>query len=593
MLSEETHAAGVADKVTSHEDAAHEKRNWVRLTFDCNDHCIFCLDSEAHNGDMRDRDDVKRQILDGRRAGATRLILSGGEPTIHPSYVEFVHLGRQAGYTKIQTVTNGRMFSYGDFLERCLDAGLSEITFSIHGPNAKIHDALVGTKGAFEQEITGLRSALAHRSASAYGLPIVNIDIVVNRGNVRVLPEMLALFYSMGVKEFDLLQVVPFGRAFTDGRDTLFYDLAEMRPYLQEALAFSKKPDVHIWMNRFPPQHLEGYEHLIQDPYKLNDEVRGRKEEYARLLDEGTWLDCREPARCKYCYLQRLCDTLEDVIATVDDKRFDVVRVDADWEAKQPPVFGGDPASARRSKEEAQRAAQNGKRGLPLFEAKRATTTLEGLVDASAATTLLVCAPNVEKALEQVARFPGLAQVDLELEDYTGLAEALGGALQGRTIARVTAATPAQAAALLAIVAPFEVTLALTRETAAWVLSLAEVPSRIALRQPNYERLTEASANDVDLRDFFGRFARDVPVDNVPACILGREPRAQRAVLDTAMMTPAGRLEIFRYTRRYILEEYRTKSLRCTTCKHFEKCDGMHVNYVRAHGYGVMQPVET
>ena len=592
MLSEEIHAAGVADKVTSHEDAAHEKRNWVRLTFDCNDHCVFCLDSEAHNGDMRDRDDVKRQILEGRRAGATRLILSGGEPTIHPSYVDFVHLGRQAGYTKIQTVTNGRMFSYGDFLERCLAAGLSEITFSIHGPNAKVHDALVGTKGAFEQEMTGLRSALAHRSASAHGLPIVNIDIVVNRGNVRVLPEMLALFYSMGVKEFDLLQVVPFGRAFTDGRDTLFYDLAEMRPFIQEALAFSKKPDVHIWMNRFPPQHLEGYEHLIQDPYKLNDEVRGRKEEYARLLDEGIWLDCREPARCKYCYLQRLCDTLEGVIATVDEKRFDVVRVDSDWEGKQPPVFGGDPASARRSKEEAQKAARNGKRALPLFEAKAAATTLESLVEASSASTLLVCAPSVARALEQIERFPRLARVDLELEDYAGLAEALGGPLGGRTIARVAATTPAQAEALLAIDACFEVTLALTRETAAWVLSLAAVPSRIALRQPNYERLTEASDNDVDLREFFARFVHEVPVDNVPACILGREPRPPRTRVDTAMMTPAGRLEIFRYTRRYILEEYRTKSLRCTTCARFETCDGMHVNYVRAHGYGVMRPVE-
>jgi MoaA/NifB/PqqE/SkfB family radical SAM enzyme len=593
MLSEEIHAAGVADKVTSHEDAAHEKRNWVRLTFDCNDHCIFCLDSDAHNGDMRDRDDVKRQILDGRRAGATRLILSGGEPTIHPSYVDFVHLGRQAGYSKIQTVTNGRMFSYGDFLERCVDAGLSEITFSIHGPNAKVHDALVGTKGAFEQEMTGLRKALARRDTSPRGLPIINIDIVVNRGNVRVLPDMLALFYGMGVKEFDLLQVVPFGRAFTDGRDTLFYDLADMRPYIQAALAFSKKPDVHIWMNRFPPQHLEGYEHLIQDPYKLNDEVRGRKEEYARLLDEGLWLDCREPARCKYCYLQRLCDTLEGVIATVDEKRFDVVRVDSDWEAKQPPVFGGDPASARRSKEEAQKAAQNGKRGLPLFEGKRAVETLEALVESSPATTLLVCAPTVARALEQVARFPRLAQVELELGDYAGFDEALRGPLAGRTVTRAVATTPAQATALLAIDAPFEVTVDLTRQTAAWLLELPEIPRRVALRQPNYERLTEASASDVDLREFFARFAHDdVPVDNVPACILGRPPRAPQAVLDTAMMTPAGRLEIFRYTRRYILEGYRTKSLRCATCVHVESCAGMHVNYVRAHGYAVMQPVE-
>jgi len=77
MLTEESHAAGVADKIVSHEEAAHEKRNWVRLTFDCNDHCIFCLDALAHDGTIRDREDVKLQILDGRRKGATRLILSG------------------------------------------------------------------------------------------------------------------------------------------------------------------------------------------------------------------------------------------------------------------------------------------------------------------------------------------------------------------------------------------------------------------------------------------------------------------------------------------------------------------------------------
>ena len=37
-----------------HEEAAHDKRNWVRLTYDCNNGCIFCLDSQAHDGDMRD-----------------------------------------------------------------------------------------------------------------------------------------------------------------------------------------------------------------------------------------------------------------------------------------------------------------------------------------------------------------------------------------------------------------------------------------------------------------------------------------------------------------------------------------------------------
>jgi molybdenum cofactor biosynthesis enzyme MoaA len=597
MLTEETHASGVADKIVSHEDAAHEKRNWVRLTFDCNDHCIFCLDSLAHDGTVRDRDDVKRQILDGRRKGAARLILSGGEPTLHPNFVDFVRLGKQSGYAKIQTVTNGRLFSYGSFLKKSLDAGLSEITFSLHGPNARVHDALVGTRGAFDEEIAGLEGALAD------GRPIVNVDVVVNRGNVKHLPEMLRMLTEMGVKEFDLLQVVPFGRAFTDGRDTLFYDLEEMRPYIQEALAYSKRPDVHLWLNRFPPQHLEGYEHLIQDPYKLNDEVRGRQEEYARLLDQGIWLDCRQPERCKYCYLERLCDVLEGELDREDALDFRVVRVDTAWEAAQPAPFGGDPASRKRAQSGAERP--EGKRRLPLAEealgegagGDRRSAKVGDLVARSEATTLHVVAPDLAGAAESIARFPGLGRIELRLGDYAELAAAVArgregqGPLAGRRVTRAEAATAAQARELLAIDGDFEVCVDLTGETAAWLDALDRPSSRLALRQPSYEKLSEAAQADVDLHAFFARFTARVPVEGVPPCALGRLPRPRPATLDTAMRDASGRLEIFRYTRRYVHERYLTKSLRCAGCAETDRCDGMHVNFVRAHGYAVMRPL--
>ncbi len=126
----------------SHEEAAHEKRNWVRLSYDCNNHCTFCLDSDAHNGTMRSTQDIKVQIVEGRKRGSERLILSGGEPTMHPNFLDFVKLGRRAGYRKVQTVTNGRMFKYPEFLNRAADNGLDEITFSLHGHTAKLHDAL-------------------------------------------------------------------------------------------------------------------------------------------------------------------------------------------------------------------------------------------------------------------------------------------------------------------------------------------------------------------------------------------------------------------------------------------------------------------
>ena len=57
------------------------------------------------------------------------------------------------------------------------------------------------------------------------------------------------------------------------------------------------------------------------------------------------------------------------------------------------------------------------------------------------------------------------------------------------------------------------------------------------------------------------------------------------------MMTSEGALEIFRYTRRFILDHYRSKSVRCGSCVHDATCAGLHINQVRAHGYAWLQPV--
>src|SRR5262245_22398742 len=96
------------EKILLRESSAVETRNWIRLTNMCNNRCTFCLDSDAHNGSVVGVMNVKAQILAGRKAGATRLILSGGEATVHPNFIDFVRFGASLGYRRIQTVTNGR-----------------------------------------------------------------------------------------------------------------------------------------------------------------------------------------------------------------------------------------------------------------------------------------------------------------------------------------------------------------------------------------------------------------------------------------------------------------------------------------------------
>jgi MoaA/NifB/PqqE/SkfB family radical SAM enzyme len=529
------------DKVLAHEDAAHEKRNWVRLSYDCNNHCTFCLDSNAHDGTMRNNLDIKVQIIEGRKKGSNRLILSGGEPTMHPNFLDFVKLGKRAGYPKVQTVTNGRMFKYPAFLETAAANGLDEITFSLHGHNAKLHDALVGTPGAFVEETAGLKAALASQRF------IINIDIVINKMNIRHLPEMLETFIGWGVREFDLLHIIPFGNAWSDAREHLFYDLEDNLPHLQKAFAYARRPDIHIWLNRFPPPYTEGFEDLIQDPYKLNDEVRGRREEFDRYLSLGKKLSCREPDRCRYCYLQNLCDTLDTVIDARKEPEVEVLRIEG-----AAPLTGQLPRAARAH----------------------------------------VAAATLGEA-EKLARAAAPPELELELDSFAGLEAALGadGTVFGKKLARCYTGVPAEMARLLAMDAGFEVMVYLTKQTEPAVLALGAPPPRLGLAQRNYDRVSDAHAGDVDLTQFFAGYPHPVPVENVPACILGRAPRPHPRTLDVAMLGPDARIDMPAYTRRYVADAYYTKAVRCGTCAENASCRGVHVNWVRAHGFAALKPI--
>jgi MoaA/NifB/PqqE/SkfB family radical SAM enzyme len=528
------------DKALAHEDAAHEKRNWVRLSYDCNNHCTFCLDSNAHDGTMRANMDIKVQIVEGRKKGASRLILSGGEPTMHPNFLDFVKLGKRAGYPKVQTVTNGRMFKYPAFLDTAAKNGLDEITFSLHGHTAKLHDALVGTPGAFEDETAGLKAALAS------GRFIINIDIVINKMNIKHLPEMLETFIGWGVREFDLLHVIPFGNAWTEARHHLFYDLEENLPYLQKAFAYARRPDIHIWLNRFPPPYTEGFEDLIQDPYKLNDEVRGRREEFDRYLSLGKKLSCREPERCQYCYLQNLCDTLDTVIDTRREPEVDVLRYEG-----APPLTGKLPRASRAR-----------------------------LVGATLAD------------VERLAKAAEPSEIELSLESYEGLAEALaGGSIFGKTLVRCYTGSPREMTRLLGIEAPFEVVVFITNETRPAIEALGAPPPRLALAQRNHDRVSAARESDVDLRAFFASYPHPVPVENVPDCIVGRETRPHPSLLDVAMLGPDARVDMAAYTKRYVADAYYTKAVRCGKCAVNDRCRGVHVNWVRAHGFSALSPL--
>lgn len=296
-------------KKTNHPDdkkkrdfAAAQKKHWVRLTRVCNNNCLFCLDKDAQNNSIIPFSEVMADLGKGIKNGCEKVILSGGEATLHPDFLLIVSEARKKGYGHVQVITNGRMFAYEDFIHRAVINGVSEITFSIHGHNARLHDCQTKVKGSFEQVIKALENSL-----KMPGL-IVNIDIVINKINYRFLADIINFFADLGISEFDLLQIVPFGAAW-ENKEKLFYKISKALPYLQRAFSLAKKRNLFIWTNRFPTFFLEGFEDLIQPPNKLYDEIKGRKDIFRNFIRTGKEMICRSE-RCQYCFLSDFCNDL-------------------------------------------------------------------------------------------------------------------------------------------------------------------------------------------------------------------------------------------------------------------------------------------
>ena len=98
------------------ERVANVRKHWVRLVTACNSRCVFCLDTDTPRNVYIPEDDVRRELERGReQLHADKVILSGGEGSIHPKFVDFVRYAKEIGYNRVQTVTNGVMFSKREF----------------------------------------------------------------------------------------------------------------------------------------------------------------------------------------------------------------------------------------------------------------------------------------------------------------------------------------------------------------------------------------------------------------------------------------------------------------------------------------------
>jgi len=289
----------MTDNINIKENAVFQKKHWISITGLCNNNCTFCLDGHRPDKSHKDKDIVLKELKIAYDSGARKAVISGGDPSIHPDFIDIISETKKIGYDKIQIVTNGRMLSSFNFLTKAVRSGLSEVTFSLHGHTAELHDSFTQSVGSFSQIIKRIKNAMDIPNL------IVNADTVITSKNYRHLRDIFFLLYHLGVREINFMSLVLNGNAYNN-RSELIYDLKEVTPYVKEVIDLAKENNVVFWLSRYPPEYLEEYEEFVEDPHKMVDDVKGM---WRNVFANSDVPHCKG-VRCDYCGIRLICPSI-------------------------------------------------------------------------------------------------------------------------------------------------------------------------------------------------------------------------------------------------------------------------------------------
>lgn len=223
------------------------KKTVIVLGYQCNNNCQFCLNSNKRNLVSKTTAQIMQEIILIRKKGFTYLELIGGEPTIRPDIIKLIKFAQRLKFENIVMATNGRVFAYREFAEKIIKAGLTDLIFSIHGHNQKLHDSLTRSKGSFQQLMQGIKNV------QSLGLKRLGTNTTIVKQNYRFLKEIGRLILKLGFKNSEFIFVDPTYGAAHDNFLKFVPKIFQAAPHIHQCLDLGKKNKIEHWTIRYVP----------------------------------------------------------------------------------------------------------------------------------------------------------------------------------------------------------------------------------------------------------------------------------------------------------------------------------------------------
>ena len=195
------------------------------ITRTCNLRCVHCYadsHAERYPGELS-WEQCCAVIDDLADYQVNALLLSGGEPLLHPQLPQILQRATDKGL-KVTISTNGTRIT-PEYARIFKDLGVAYVGISLDGIGA-VHDQFRGVKGAFDGAIRGFK--LCEEVGQKTGL-----RLTLTRNNVQSMEQILNFIEQEGIQRVCFYHLVPTGR----GVDVASLEPEEARAALDMLIA--------------------------------------------------------------------------------------------------------------------------------------------------------------------------------------------------------------------------------------------------------------------------------------------------------------------------------------------------------------------
>jgi organic radical activating enzyme len=291
----------------------------IDATYRCNDNCEFCFNKKLLNKapQLSPREIYEKYELARKKWGIRQVILSGGEPTLHPDFFEIMDFFLNSTKTRISLNTNGLRFIDKNFAKRLgnllQNAKNKKHMFSLSLSNVNSFPAKTTKEGL---KLAGIEKAIHIANASESKVVVV---ISVTKQNFKILPKLTS-FLARKMKQGGVISIrglyLDKAMSALQKSKTVPKKFEEIRQPVEKAILNSlKNPKIKIRLFNLPLCYFQNSKILdavIPNLKKWHHEVRVKISKGKKMVGSEFRGELWSKKTCKHCLFDSICNKIQN-----------------------------------------------------------------------------------------------------------------------------------------------------------------------------------------------------------------------------------------------------------------------------------------